>query len=157
MKAARSAMILAVVLVLACSRAPTKPSAAADPIVGCYQVELGVWSGAHEAPPPPENVMLMDSLGTFVLESGKHLIRPCPGDSVVMHYMAWWEHAPADSLTVVFTTGFIGIQGRLGWDGARWTGHAEAFTDVAPFIQATTTLSLTALAGSAPHRPYARP
>ena len=148
MKPARAATLLAAVVVLACNRAPTRPAAAPDDVVGCYQVELGVWSGPHEAWPPPGVVMLMDSLGTFVLESGKHLIRPCPGDTVVMHYMAWWEQPTAGSVTLTFTTGYVGIRGRLRWDGARWTGHAEAFTDVPPFVEATAALSLRALRSS---------
>jgi hypothetical protein len=92
--------------------------------------------------------MLMDSLGTFGLESGKHLVRPCPGDTEAMHYMAWWEHPAADSLTLVFTTGYVGIGAHLRRDGARWTGTAVAFTDVSPFTQATAPLSLTALPSS---------
>lgn len=142
---ARAVTLLSAVLVLGCNHEPTQPAAAPDDVVGCYEVELGAWSGPHEAWDPPEVVVLMDSLGTFVLESGKHLVRPCPGDTTVMHYMAWWERPSADSLTLVFTTGYVGIQGRLGRDGAQWTGHAEAFTDVAPFVQATATLSLRAL------------
>jgi hypothetical protein len=151
MKPGRLAAFLAAVVLVGCARTPTGTNAVPDDLVGCYQLELGEWSGPHEAWPPPGVVMLMDSLGTSPLESGRHLIRPCPGDTLVMHYKAWWERPAGDSLRVTFTTGYVGILGRLRWDGARWTGRAEAFTDVDPFVQATATIGLTA-AGALPLR-----
>ena len=50
----------------------------------------------------------------------------------------WSAPERARSNPVFTQGGFIGIRIGLQWAGSRWSGQAEAFTDVAPPVQATT-------------------
>ncbi|HEX6536982.1 MAG TPA: hypothetical protein VF041_20520 [Gemmatimonadaceae bacterium] len=135
--------VTAIVMLCECS-ATTRPSTALPP-PGCYALTLGAWSAAHEADEPPATLRLLDSTGTDLLERGKQLVRPLEPDST-FRYWAWWEPHGADSLEVVFTTGYVGVQLRLAARDAAWRGHAEAFTDVVPTLQATAQATLTDIA-----------
>ena len=131
--------------VLGC-RDHTAPQAVA-PVPGCYRLSLGSWSAPHEAPDVPSTIHLFDSLGTNLLEAGRLLIRPA-ADSTYFPYFAWWERPRADSLNLVFTTGFIGVRVSMTPHNASWRGRAEALTDVQPQVQATATASLASSACS---------
>jgi hypothetical protein len=133
-------------LLVACHGTPTQPtSVAPESVSGCYQLTLGPWTGAHEAENPPAVVLLLDSVGTFLLEAGRTLVRPSPVDTNAFAYMAWWARPAPDSLAVVFTTGYVGIRLALSWRGSQWVGRADAFTDVQPSIEATASAALSAL------------
>lgn len=130
---------LSLVALLAACTEPVAGPATLPPfdVVGCYQLDLTRWSGAHEAPDPPAYVVLTDSVGSFLLEASQPLVRPAPGYSAATFgYMAWWRRPVRDTLEVVFTTGYVGVSLRLAWRGDAWVGVGEAFTDVAPPIQA---------------------
>ena len=52
--------------------------------------------------------------------------------------MAWWSRPKPEELDVVFSAGgYDGVHISLSWLGPFWSGQAEAYTDVAPSIQAT--------------------
>ena len=141
---------VAALLLLGCDHNPARPRPVSPELVaGCYALTLGGWTAAHEAPAPPAVIVLLDSIGTDLLEAGTTLVRPSPVDTNSFGYLAWWTRPVPDSLTVVFTTGFVGVELRLAWTGTAWAGQASAFTDVAPPVQATAAASLTAL-GFAP-------
>ena len=134
------------VLLMACRDTPTQPTSVAPELVtGCYQLTIGTWTAGHEAPDPPPVVLLLDSVGTFLLEAGQTLVRPSPVDTSTFGYMAWWARPASEPLVVVFTTGYVGIHLALAWRGSQWAGRADAFTDVQPPIEATTSAALTAL------------
>jgi hypothetical protein len=150
-----------VALLGACRGSPTQPTSAAPELVtGCYQLTIGTWTAGHEAPDPPSVIVLLDSVGTFLLEAGRPLVRPSPVDTIAFGYMAWWARPVSDSLAIVFSTGYVGIRLALSWRGSQWVGRADAFTDVQPSIEATSSAALSALgfvptcglrAGAPPH------
>jgi len=113
-------------------------------VVGCYALTVGKWSGAHESPDPPSSIVLLDSLGTYLLESGKLLARPYPLGTPMPFDMAWWSRPAEEQLDVVFSAGgYVGVRLHFIWSADGWRGSAWAFTDVAPSIQATATSALT--------------
>jgi hypothetical protein len=134
------------ILAAACDDAPGPGTPAPEAVTGCYTFRLGAWSGAHEAPEPPPAVRLMDSLGTFLLETGKPIVRPLPGDTLSYEYMAWWERPDPDSLWLYFSTGYVGVFAGLHWQDDQWMGKAEAVTDIVPPVQARTSAALLPLA-----------
>lgn len=116
---------------------PSTPPPAA--VLGCYDLTVSTWSGPHESPDPPPVVVLTDSIGTYLLETGRTLARPWPDPTAMPFDMAWWERPRPGRLDLVFTQGgFIGVRIILQWNGRSWSGQAEAFTDVAPPVEATT-------------------
>lgn len=120
---------------------PTPSSAA-----GCYAVGLGGWNGPRESPDPPSVIALLDSLGTNGFEVGKQLARPDPRNAAMPFTASWWARPDPDHLSVYFSLdGIIGVRMFVAWDsgGGRWSGTAEAFTDVSPSTQAVSAVSLS--------------
>jgi hypothetical protein len=154
MTRSRALSVLLLAISAACSDEPASPGAS-GPVPGCYELALGPWRGGPpEAPGLPPTVRLIDSLGTDLLEQGKLLVRPVDSAAAATFpYWAWWEQPDADSLHVVFTTGYVGVELHLaawsGWTGW-WRGRADAFTDVQPSIQATTGVWLQPIACPSP-------
>ena len=112
-------------------------------VTGCYQVTLGKWSDSHDSPDPPPVLVLLDSLGTYLLEKGKPLVRPYPLGTPMPFDMAWWDRRAEEQLDLVFSDGgYLGVRLHYIWGGTAWRGSAWAFTDVSPSIQATTTSTL---------------
>ena len=131
---------------LACSSdRPTEPATATVP-PGCFRLTLGAWSASHEAVDPPTTLFLYDSAGTAGLERGRKIVRPVPVATATTYAWMWWALAPADSMLVVFTGGFVGVDVHLARRAATWQGLAYAFTDVAPSIQATARADLSPMA-----------
>lgn len=126
----------------ACSDDTTAPNLEPP---GCYLLELGDWSGARESVDPPLAIRLLDDVGTDVLENGKTLARPVDPDDPAFQFFewAWWDKPMDTQLVVVFTTGFTGIRLILTREATAWEGNAEAFTDVAPGVEATATARLS--------------
>lgn len=69
-------------------------------------------------------------------------MRPAPGDTAYFPYLAWWERPAADTLVVIFTTGYVGVTVHLVWRTDGWRGVGEAFTDVSPSLQARSSAGL---------------
>lgn len=114
-------------------------------LTGCYTVSLGKWNAARISADPPPSIVLLDSIGVSLLEKGKPLARPYPLSAVFMFDMGWWIRPAPEHLEVVFTDGgFTGVRLHLvwGWGDATWRGTIEAFADVEPAVQASTTVSL---------------
>lgn len=130
----RGTVLLAVVI--ACDASgPTAPPAS---VLGCHSLTVTNWSGPHESPDPPTPVILLDSLGSYLLETGRTLARPAPLGTPMSFDMAWWSHPEREQLDVVFSAGgYVGIRLSLRWIGPYWSGPAEAYTDVGPSVQAT--------------------
>jgi hypothetical protein len=129
---------------LACGDPPTAVPAPPS-VVGCYDVKLGKWSGTRRTPDPPAKIMLMDSVGTYVLEKGKRLVRPNPATAHMPFSMAWWVRLEAEHLRVVFSQGEAAMLLHLvwGWGDDSWRGTAESYTDVATQGGAYTTVILS--------------
>ena len=136
------ASALLVPWMVACSsREPTNPGTAQLP-PGCFRLTLGAWSGPHEAVDPPTYLALMDSVGFDGLERGQRLVRGVPHVMSSPYPWMWWSTVPADSLRLVFTGGFVGVDVHLARRDSTWQGMASAFTDVAPATQATVEATL---------------
>ena len=118
------------VTVSACAggTAPRGPATAALP-PGCYSLSLGAWSKTPEASPPPGELRLLDSLGTDGMERNQKLVRNLNPDSTTRYWM-WWDHRLADSLRLVFSTGFVGVVVDVERHETTWDGRASAFTDM---------------------------
>jgi hypothetical protein len=139
--AATTAMISLVALACSSDRT-TEPATAVLP-PGCFRLALGAWSASHEAVNPPATLFLYDSVGTAGLERGQRIVRPVPIPTAMNYPWMWWAAAPADSMRLVFTGGFVGVDVHLARRAATWEGLAYAFTDVAPSIQATASAALS--------------
>jgi hypothetical protein len=100
-------------------------------------VTVGEWSDPHDSADPPEFIVLLDSLGSDVLEKGKLLVRPYPLGTPMLFDWAWWDHPAEEQLDLVFTDGYVGVRLHYIWGGTTWRGSAWAFTDVSPSLQAT--------------------
>ena len=113
-------------------------------VTGCYQVTLGRWSGAHESSDPPRSIVILDSLGSYLLENGNRLVRPYPLGTPMPFDMAWWTRGAEEQLDLVFTDGgYVGVRLHFVWSERRWEGSAWAFTDVSPSVQATASSALS--------------
>ena len=131
------------VVVGACSDTTGPISLPPLEVVGCYQVIIGKWSAPHDSPDPPRVVVLLDSLGTYLLEKGRPLVRAHPPGTPMSFDMAWWDRRAEEQLDLVFSDGgYLGVRLHYIWGGTTWRGSAWAFTDVSPSIQATTTSTL---------------
>lgn len=102
-----------------------------DAPAGCYDLTLGAWRPALEEglPALPRTVRLLDERGTSVLEDGRLLARAV--GAPLDYRWAFWE-VRADTLRVVFSTGFTGAELRLQRRGTRLVGEAQAFYDYVP-------------------------
>jgi hypothetical protein len=118
----------------------------ADPLVGCYRLEIGEWTPRLDAPryqiPPAEFRMLAEIGGESPFELNKNLVRP------VIPYgrtpSAIWQRSssgkgpssPIDEaiaggdIQVTWTNGFAGVRLRLLASADSLHGTAIAFTDM---------------------------
>lgn len=105
----------------------------ADPLVGCYTLELGSWDpplqpGNARYQIPPDTFQLTDEVGVGPFESGSLLVRPrIPYGRTPR---AYWEAVGPDSVRVIWTNGFAGVYLHLQRKEDALEGRAEAFTDV---------------------------
>lgn len=129
----------------------TRPSAHAQDRLGCMDATVGPWYPVEDppgyptiqAPPPDES---MDSLiYTFplrvrLLEEAAD--RPWPGRRVEVpeealstpHVYRSWS-IRADTLTLVMSTGFAGVNVRAIRDGGGWRGSLRTSSDVAGLLR----------------------
>lgn len=145
----RHSLVLPLLLVgigtIACdSAAAPRPEPPPASVLGCYDVTLGPWSGPRESPDPPPQLILTDSIGTVLFESGQTLVRGWPDPATIPLDFAWWTRPESDRVELIFSSGYIGLRLHLTWNGEEWRGPIEAFTDVDPPIEATAQVRLTA-------------
>lgn len=113
---------------VACSDSATSESSSP---LGCYALTLGRW----DHPPEeglihlPEQIILTDERGTDVLENDRLLVRAYPDITLQAYRWSWWEPAEGDSLRIVWSTGFSGIEMMVGRSGADYRGVARNFVD----------------------------
>jgi hypothetical protein len=113
---------------------------------GCYTLTLGEWSAPHEAVDPPSALRLTTTLGTDGMAQGQtlvvmaHPLRPNP------YPWSWWRRNEHGDLELVFTGGYVGITLTLGPSGDDWQGTAQAFTDIAPGLEARASARLDRVA-----------
>jgi hypothetical protein len=105
----------------------------ADPLVGCYRIELGEWMPndhpEREHPvPPPRTFRILADVGTERLERGRALVRPLlrarDGGG------AYWERVGPDSVRIVWSTAFWGADLQMRIAGESLRGVATSWTDV---------------------------
>ena len=104
--------------------------------VGCYVIDVGEWDPArHEfersAQTPPSRIELLAERGTLAFENDQLLLRPVLGQrgGWGRDAMAYWRAAGRDTLALVWTNGYIGVDMRLGLRGDSIRGEATTFTD----------------------------
>jgi len=145
MFAARKLAVIAYIcaaFALACSA----EEALAPIPLACFSVSLGSCAPdlSEPLPPPPGAIRLTDSLGADGLESGRTLVSAVP-TAAESYRWSWWEQRGADSLHIVFSTGFTGITLHLVRRGNDFEGSASAFFDfTAESPEATARLTRTA-------------
>lgn len=101
--------------------------------VGCYAVALGEWSRANVnarflAPPASVELKWLKALGP---KMGGSLVAVLTDDSqpVPFRYLTWTVR-DADSIDLVFSTGFAGFRMALDTHDSGLKGTASMFTDV---------------------------
>jgi hypothetical protein len=139
-----TAVTLLVMISAACEQSTDAPALPAPAeVLGCYQLSRGVWSGPHESPDPPDRLILTDSIGSYLLERGRTLLRSWPDPDAMPFDMAWWQRPHSDTLQLIFNNGgYIGVRLLLSWRGDDWRGRIEAYTDVVPPVQASSSARL---------------
>lgn len=108
-----------------------QPQAVKDPLVGCYSLEIGPWDpplhpGNAPSQIPPERIHLSDETGQGPLDRWRTIVRPVLpyGDTP----SAYWERAGSDSVQVIWTNGFSGVQLhlRIGSDSLHGTARMSS-------------------------------
>jgi hypothetical protein len=105
----------------------------ADPLIGCYTLELGSWDpplrpGNAIYQIPPSTFHLTGEVGAGRFGNGRFLVRP-----LIPHGQtpsAFWEAVGPDSVRVTWTNGFAGVSLRLQRKGEDLEGRATSVTDV---------------------------
>ena len=135
-----SGILALATLAAACSHTLT---AEAHSPVGCYRLTIGAWDHPPEEPviPLPDSITLMDVRGTDALEDDRLLVRPYPASVLQYYRWSWWQPVDGDSLRVVWSTGFSGVDMRLGRAGDDYSGRARNFVDY-PIDASTATVTL---------------
>ena len=135
-----AALLLLPLLLAACGDDPVGPGATPP---GCYAVTLGEWSGPREAADPPSVIRLTGELGDNGMSEGRTLVAGTDPADPLLYPWSWWENPEPDSLALVFTGGFVGVTAGLRSTGDdEWRGTAQAFTDVAPAVEAEASIRL---------------
>jgi hypothetical protein len=108
----------------------TAPLRAQD-LTGCYRLRLGTWSGplpaAHSLETPPRLFALDSAPATRPLPFGMR-VRPLNPTftTPIGHEPRWWRSGP-DSVYVVWSNGFEGVELELRARGRSLRGTAQAF------------------------------
>lgn len=127
------------------SRQPLGPTQRPTDVIGCYSTTLSAWSGPRLSPNPPSVVVLLDSIGTFGIESGERLARGYPLDAPTPFTMSYWRRPETEHLYLLFSDdGIVGVRANLvwGWGDDSWRGTVHAFTDVPPYVEARARIRL---------------
>ncbi|MGH7476121.1 MAG: serine hydrolase [Longimicrobiales bacterium] len=116
-----------------------EPATIEHAAVGCHVLELGSWAPSFAEARPgdtetmhvvPDTVRLFDRAGTHAAEAPNPLLRPRNSKESVPFRHAYWRPVAADSITLVWSTGFVGTAVELKREGDVWRGRANSFTDV---------------------------
>ena len=98
---------------------------------GCYALALGPWSGplpnGSPAPHTPPAQCRLDTLALQTNPRPRFVVEPArlvPG-----HMVASWALLPNDSISMFWSTGFVGVSLRLGVRGDSLVGIATTFHD----------------------------
>lgn len=126
-------------LTLAISQFALSVASAQSPpgaVSGCYGVTLGTWApavglGADTVETiPPSRIELLTDIVTTALGRGSWIIRPAPGASPGYYrFSSFYRPAPADSIDLVWSTGFSGVQMRVARSNDNLVGWATTFWD----------------------------
>ena len=115
-------------------------------LAGCYDLELGPWkapdalrSDSIDFEPPPR-ILLDSNLIREGPDSGRYPLRTAPRSVPSVHAMTAWQPMGHDTVSLVWSTGFVGLTAVLVRDGEVLRGQAETFTDVVPDTSATRTV-----------------
>jgi hypothetical protein len=126
-----NAAVLVALLIFLCPRGLLAQQAtAADPLVGCYRVEVGRWAPRdhpereHPVVPPAE-FRLRAEIGTLPFERGRPLVRPLLEGGGG----ASWERVGADSVRISWGNGFWGTVLLMRIEGESLRGTATSWTD----------------------------
>jgi hypothetical protein len=103
---------------------------------GCFDVRLGIWSPVVElrgdslyaAPPPRVHLDTIQGIGTLDRSRGFDL-KAAPRAVPSVHRYSWWERIAHDSLVLVWSNGFSGLNMRLQMQPAVLQGKAYTFWD----------------------------
>ena len=103
-------------------------------VAGCYHLDLSPWSrpldpADSSSQQPPERVELQHELGSEIFENGKLMLRPTTTGHRPQRAWSWWEVISADSVRLVWTTGFAGSEARLLIEGDSLMGEIRTFVD----------------------------
>jgi len=112
------------------ARAQQDPSTVVRKIGGCYTLTLGRWSGplptsTPEAHTPPSRFRL----DTVAVQHQRSRFAVEPEQLVPGRMAASWAPLPHDSISLFWSTGYIGVTLRLAVRGDSLVGTAKAFRD----------------------------
>jgi hypothetical protein len=109
-----------------------------DPLVGCYQLEIGRWeperhpgNAPYQTPPAAFRLFPTDGDGTEQEVSVVRPVIPTPGMNLRTPSAAWLRAGP-DSVRIDWTNEVLGVQLRMGIEGDSLKGNARAWTDNLP-------------------------
>jgi hypothetical protein len=130
-------MLLALVLILGLASVPNEVFAQArrssSHVAGCYQLTLGEWSRPLDNVPtiiPPQQLQLDTAVLPHLLPRDTlWSVRPSMIPSRGRLPTSSWRYVGSDSVAIVWSTGFTGVQLRLGIFGDTLRGEAIAFDD----------------------------
>jgi hypothetical protein len=136
----RALLLLTLFFAMACDDDGVSETASPP---GCYDITLGAWDQPPEEGvlPVPGRIILKEERGTDVLETDRMLVRPYPESEPRSYRWSWWEPFEGDSIRLVWSTGFSGIQMALGRSGADYRGVARNFLDF-PIDESTAPVTL---------------
>jgi hypothetical protein len=112
---------------------PVAAGAQADPVVGCYDIELGPWAiqdWREEGPDslhvaPPRRIVLDSVPAAARYRQGERLARPAPGSPPSIHFYYRWRRLDGDSVLVGFDRRLSGLELRLERGNDELTGTAH--------------------------------
>lgn len=104
-------------------------------IQGCYELSLSPWRpnlnlGEDEVfITPPPRIQLFAERGKEGWESEGYIVKPAPSAKPSIHRGSYWLPRSADSIEIVWTTGFSGLLMGLRIEGSDLRGQAKSFWD----------------------------
>lgn len=125
---------------------------------GCYDVHVQGWNRTSPRgidsvlfEPPSRVILTTDSIRRY---PAGHAVRVAPGALPSPHRYAAWMLRDT-SLTVTWSTGFVGLSAHLVRTESAWTGRARSFGDVMPWPIERREMSLVQVSCDEPTDPPA--
>ena len=106
-----------------------------EDVHGCYEIALSEWKPdlrlGEDAKfiTPPSRISLSMERGSRGFEAEGYLLRPAPGGQPSIHRSSFWKIDGTDTITLVWTTGFSGLEMKLHLEGDTLKGQAGTFWD----------------------------